>query len=219
MHMALLLAMTMFPAAAGDGAVPVEQEPLHKTIFRNEYVQAFRVRLEPGAKTLMHTHAHDDAAVRLSSATVANERPGEAVSAGEAVVPGMVSCRTNEPIAYTHAVHNVGSSLFDVIDVQVLRRPAGEDAPPAGPPAVENPKMRVYRYELAPGQASSQHAHRRPYVMVAATDMTLRMTSPDGQAMEHAVKAGDLHWIDTPVTHTLVNAGSTNGVIVEFELK
>jgi mannose-6-phosphate isomerase-like protein (cupin superfamily) len=45
------------------------------------------------------------------------------------------------------------------------------------------------------------------------------MTSPGGAAMAYPVKAGDLHWVDTAVTHTLVNDGPETGVMVEIELK
>ena len=79
--------------------------------------------------------------------------------------------------------------------------------------------MRVYRYELAPGAASASHTHARPYLLVGATDMNLRMTSPDGRSMAHPVKAGDLHWVAAAVTHTLVNDGPDKGVLVEIELK
>ena len=79
--------------------------------------------------------------------------------------------------------------------------------------------MRVYRWELAPGAPSPQHTHARPYVVIAATDPSLRMTAPDGQTMAHAVKADDLHWVDVPVTHTLQNDGAEKGVLVEIELK
>ena len=49
--------------------------------------------------------------------------------------------------------------------------------------------------------------------------MKLKMTAPDGQALTHEIKAGDFHWVDVEVTHTLTNDGTTPGEIVEFELK
>ena len=202
-----------------DAVVPVEDEPSHKTVFKNDYVQAFRVTLEPGQSTLMHVHAHDDAAVRLSQSRTTQQTLGQPVSKAEDATPGMVSARTNEPSALTHRVSNVGPTVFDVIDVQVLERPPGPEAPAVGPVAAENPKMRVYRYELAPGGASPQHMHSRPYVVIAATPMNLRMTSPDGRSMEHPIQAGDLHWVDAAVTHTLMNQGAEKAVIVEMELK
>jgi quercetin dioxygenase-like cupin family protein len=214
-----VIAFVMALSSSPDTVVPVEEEPHHKTVLKNQYVQVFRVTLEPGEASLMHRHAHDDAAVRLSNATVAADSPGEPMGAPEVVYPGLVSARENEKKPHTHRVHNIGTTPFDVMDVQILSRPDGPAAPPMTAPAAENPQMRVYRYDLGPGAASAQHTHARPYLIVAATDMNLRMSSPDGGSMAHPVKAGDFHWIETAVTHTLVNEGPMDGVVVEFELK
>jgi quercetin dioxygenase-like cupin family protein len=119
----------------------------------------------------------------------------------------------------THKVINAGETDFDVLDVEALRRSDGPHGKPIGPVAAENASMRAYRYELAPGESSPQHAHERPYLIVAATPMELKMTSPDGQSSSHPVKPGDLHWIDQKVTHTLTNNGKGKAVIVEVELK
>src|SRR4029077_11999087 len=89
-----------------EQAVPVENEPNHKTVFQNDYVQAFRVTLQPGQSTLMHVHAHDDAAVRLSRSKTTQQTLGQPVSKAEDASPGMVSARTNEPHSLTHQVNN-----------------------------------------------------------------------------------------------------------------
>ena len=218
----LLVSLTLFLLAMPflqDRAVPVEDEPNHKTVFKNDYIQAFRVTLEPGKSTLFHIHSHDDVAVRLSKATVTSETLGQAVGAPENTEPGVVSARSNELTALTHRVHNIGNTVFDVIDVQILKRPEGPESAAIIPPAAGNAKMRLYRYELAPGAATPQHTHTRPYLVLAATDINLRMTSPDGDSMEHPVKAGDIHWVDSAVTHTLMNRGTAKAVLVEIELK
>lgn len=202
-----------------DAPVPVEQAPDHRTVFKNDYVQAFRVTLEPGQATVMHTHARNDVAVRLSSATVAQQRLGEPTQPAETVEPGIVSARDNETANLTHRVTNVGKTVFDVIDVQILTRPPGDPAEAVVPPAAENPTMRGYRYELAPGASTAPHAHARPYVIVAATDMELRMTAPDGSSMDHSINTGDLHWVDARVTHVLTNRGKQKAVLIEIELK
>jgi len=63
------------------------------------------------------------------------------------------------------------------------------------------------------------HAHDRPYLIIAATPLMLKMTDPEGKSFTHEVKAGDIHWIDAKVTHSLTNEGKTAGEIVEIELK
>jgi hypothetical protein len=200
--------------------VPVEEEPRHKTVLLNEYVQAFRVTLEPGESTLMHIHAHADAAVRLSTAKVAQQTPGQPLGAPEEKETGFCSARENEPTPLVHRVENVGKTVFDVLDVQVLARPEGPATAALSLPSAENARMRVYRYDLSPnGGSSTQHSHARPYLIVAATDVDLRMTAPDGKAFEHPIKSGDMHWVDTAVTHTLTNKGDRPGILVEIELK
>jgi quercetin dioxygenase-like cupin family protein len=213
------LCIIVSAAALPQGAVPVEEEPYHRTVFKNDYVQAFRVTLEPGRSTGMHTHARDDVAVRLSNATTAAENLGEPVGPPQHGDPGLVSARDNGAKPITHRVHNVGTTVYDVVDVQILSRPAGPPAPAISPPAAENASMRVYRYELGPGVETARHTHARPYVILVATDADLRMTSPEGASMEHAVKAGDIHWAESPVTHTLANRGSDTAILVEIELK
>jgi quercetin dioxygenase-like cupin family protein len=219
LRIVLMLVVVAITCGAQNVAVPVEAEPHHKTVLKNAYVQVFRVDLAPGESTQMHTHAHDDAAVRFSNATVAANKSGEPLGAPEPVSPGQVSARDNAAKPYTHRVHNIGSTVFDVMDVQILSRPRGPASEPIDKPAAENASMRVYRYELAPGESSSKHTHKRPYLIVAATDMSLRMSSPDSQSMELPLKTGDLHWVETTVTHTLTNSGNDKAILVEFELK
>jgi mannose-6-phosphate isomerase-like protein (cupin superfamily) len=63
------------------------------------------------------------------------------------------------------------------------------------------------------------HTHTRPYLLVAITKMPLKMTAPDGQFASHEVQAGDFHWVDAKVRHSLTNEGATPGQIIEIELK
>lgn len=219
MRILLLAAIFATVAYAQEAPVPVEQEPNHPTVLKNDYIQVFRVTLPPGKSSLMHTHARNDAALRLTESVVTVDVPGHQTSAPELQHPGGVSARTNEGHPFTHRVNNVGTTLFDVLDIQILKRPDGPQVEAITDPAAENPSMRVYRYELAPGKSSPQHTHQRPYLIVAGTDMNLKMTSEDGKSAAHPVKRGDIHWIETKVTHTLTNEGQTSGVIAEIELK
>ncbi len=219
LRLAWLLALVAAAGLSDDAAVPVEQEPHHRSVFHNEYLEAFRVTVEPGQSTLMHEHVHDDGAVRLSDATVTNETPGKPPGAPETARPGYVTARDTGTHPLTHRVSNVGTTVFEVVDVEALGRPPGPPAEPIAKPEAENPSMRIYRYELAPGASTATHTHRRPYLLVAATDVNLLMSSPDGRSMQHPVKAGDMHWVDTQVTHSLGNRGEARAILVEFELK
>jgi hypothetical protein len=47
-NIVLSVAVVAAMASAQEKAVPVEEEPHHKTVLKNDYVQAFHVTLAPG---------------------------------------------------------------------------------------------------------------------------------------------------------------------------
>jgi quercetin dioxygenase-like cupin family protein len=199
--------------------VPVDQEPHHKVVLKNDYVEVLHVTLGVDERTLYHTHMHDRAAIELSNTSISQQKVGDAEDAPGATKPGEVSVGAARAGGYSHRVHNVGPEVFDVVDVEFLQRPEKPSSATAGAMAGENPSARAYRWELAPGAKTPEHTHHRPYLIVAATPMQLKMTAPDGQSRAETVKAGDFHWVDAQVTHTLSNEGATAGTIVELELK
>jgi beta-alanine degradation protein BauB len=199
--------------------VPVEQEPLHHVVLKNQSIVVMHLVLPAGQRTLYHTHQHDRVAVNLSSTPITQQKLGEPEGAPTPNSPGTFSAITLEGTEYTHRVHNVGTEPFDVVDVEILDRPGTASAATAAPVAAENPSARIYNWPLAPGATSAMHTHARPYLILAITDLTLKMAGPDGQTMTHEVKRGEFHWVDAKITHSLTNAGTTNGQIVEIELK
>ena len=205
-------------SAAQQSPVPVEEEPHHQLVLRNDSVMVMRVKLLPGESTLLHTHLHDRVAVDLSDATITFQKLGQPESAPELTKPGNVAASESKG-AYTHVVHNAGKSVFEVLDVELLQRPTSAASPAAGKVEAENPSARVYKWTLAPGATSAMHTHERPYLIIAATPLMLKMTDPDGKSFSHEVKAGDVHWVDAKVTHSLANEGTAVGTIVEIELK
>ena len=199
--------------------VPVEQEPHHHVVLKNDSVLVMRVTLPAGETTLYHTHSNDRAAVHLTANTVSFQLPDQAESPTQESEIGEISASARQGKPYTHRVHNIGLGTFEVIDVEFLQRPKDASSKPAAAVAAENPSARIYNWKLAPGSSSAQHTHARPYLIIAARAMPLTMTAPDGKSLSEEVKPGDFHWIDSKVTHTLTNDGGFEGQIVEIELK
>ena len=210
--------MCAYISLSQEGPVPVEREPRHHVVLQNESVLVLHVTIAPGETTLYHIHSHDRAVVYLSNSTITQQKLGEPEGPHETTKSGEVSALAlATPL--THRVKNVSATPFDVIDVEFLAPPQSSSTPAAAPVAAENPSARVYRWTLAPGAVSAMHTHERPYLIIATTTMMLKMMSPDGKTFTHEIKAGDFHWVDTIVTHALANEGSTEGQIVEVELK
>ena len=216
-----LVFLTLFATqeTSAPAPVPVEQEPHHHLLLKNDSLLVLRVTLQPGERSLYHVHSVDDVAVWLGHSSAAQQLPNEPESAPVEQKPGNISLRTLHETPFTHRVHNLGPGLFDVLDVELLQRPEHPSTGAAGPVAGENPSARVYKWTLAPGGVTPMHTHERPYLIVAATGFNLKMASPDGQSLTHEIKPADFHWVTTKVTHTLANAGTGEGQIIEIELK
>ncbi|MGA2966567.1 MAG: hypothetical protein ABSD64_10165 [Terriglobales bacterium] len=213
-----LVLMLSILVTAQQSPVPVEEEPHHHLLLKNDSVIVLRAELVPGESMLFHTHLYDQVAIALSNTTITRQKLGEPESAPEATKPGDVAVLAlNGP--YTHVIHNVGNAVFEALDVELLHRPTNASGPAAAKVEAENPSARVYKWTLAPGATSAMHTHERPYLIISATPLVLKMTDPEGKSLTHEVKAGDVHWVDAKVTHSLTNEGTTVGQIVEIELK
>ena len=220
-YSALIFCLSLLLAVQEASApVPVENEPLHHVVLKNESVVVIHLTLPPGERTLFHTHTHDRVAIPLSSTAITQQVLNEKEGPPSRSDPGAFSALALAGSSYTHRVHNVGSVPYDVLDVELLERPRTPSPPAAAAVfAAENPSARIYNWVLAPGATSAMHTHVRPYLIVATTGFTLKMTTPDGQSLTHELKRGDFRWVDTKVAHTLGNAGSAEGQVLEVELK
>ena len=196
-----IVLLTLFAAqeSSAPAPVPVEEEPHHHLLLKNDNLLVMRVTLQPGESSLYHVHSVDDVAVWLGNTSAAQQLPNEPESAPVEQKPGNISLRTLRETPFTHRVHNVGKGLFDVLDVEILQRPEHPSSAVAGPVAGENPSARVYKWTLAPGAVTPMHTHERPYLIVAATGFNLKMTAPDGQSATHEIKPGDFHWVTSKV--------------------
>ena len=82
---------------------------------------------------------------------------------------------------------------------------------------LDNPRVRVLEYSLAPGQVEPMHSHGS-FVVRFLGDARIRATTPDGQSTESAVARGDVGWRD-PFAHTVQNVGKTPVEAVLVEVK
>ena len=216
-----IILLTVFASqeSSAPAPVPVEQEPHHKLLLQNEKMLVLRVTLQPGEWSQYHIHSVDDVAVWIGHCSASQQLLNQPESAPVEQMPGNISLRTLRETPLTHRVHNAGTGIFDVLDVELLQRPEHPSTGAAGPVAGENPSARVYKWKITPGGVTPMHTHDRPYLIVGATGFDLKMTAPDGQSVTHEIKPGDFHWVTTKVTHTLANAGTGEGQIIEIELK
>lgn len=84
---------------------------------------------------------------------------------------------------------------------------------------VDDARVRVTRFDFAPGAQTGWHEHGYDYVITAVTDCTMRLEEPDGQTRTVTVAAGEAYRRDKGVKHNVINAGNAPMSFVEVELK
>lgn len=84
---------------------------------------------------------------------------------------------------------------------------------------VDDNRVRVTRFEFAPGDETGWHQHAYDYVITAVTDCQMRLDEPGSGGRNVLVPAGDAYRRHKGVEHNVINAGERHMAFVEVELK
>jgi beta-alanine degradation protein BauB len=101
--------------------------------------------------------------------------------------------------------------------------PDQRDAMTARPPCtatllVEDARVRVTRFDFAPGEATGWHRHAHDYVITAITDCSMLLVEPGGGTRRVLVPAGSAYRRKEGVEHDVINDGPAPMSFVEVEL-
>jgi quercetin dioxygenase-like cupin family protein len=84
---------------------------------------------------------------------------------------------------------------------------------------VDDDRVRVTRFEFAPGAETGWHRHGMDYVITAVTDCHMLLEEPGGGTRKVLVPAGTAYRKQEGVEHNVVNDGALAMIFVEIELK
>ncbi|MFO1207674.1 MAG: cupin domain-containing protein [Amaricoccus sp.] len=86
-------------------------------------------------------------------------------------------------------------------------------------PLVEDARVRVTRYDFAPGAETGWHRHEFDYVVTTLTPCAFLLEEPGGGERRVDMAAGAAYARPAGVEHNVVNAGAAPMAFVEVELK
>ena len=84
---------------------------------------------------------------------------------------------------------------------------------------VDDSRVRVTRFDFAPGAETGWHRHGMDYVITAITDCPMLLEEPGGGVRRVLVPAGTAYRRTEGVEHNVVNDGDVPMRFVEVELK
>lgn len=119
----------------------------------------------------------------------------------------------------------IGAIAGAIVTAAVLtaQTPSAPDAVKVSPQfyrhtGVDNDRVRVVEYQIKPGQHEPLHSHPASVAYVISGG-TLRTTDANGKANIGTLRAGDVHWRDGNVVHSVENVGDTELRALIVELK
>lgn len=84
---------------------------------------------------------------------------------------------------------------------------------------IDDSRVRVTRFDFAPGAETGWHRHEMDYVITTLTDCRMGLEEPGGASREVLIPAGTAYRRDAGVAHNVINAGDAEMSFVEVELK
>ncbi len=218
-----LLTGTFGHAQSPERVVAITAEPDHKVRFDNGKVRLIEAVFPKGRASLFHTHVNDAFFVFFNAAAVGNQMLGEEpVIAKLAAGAAHFTSTANGP--YTHSVSAAGDETVHVSALELMQPPAPKsaDAPqdrfPPFEVVIDNPRGRLYRLKLGPGEATD------PFVRPAATAI---LAISSGRISENVAgrpdrlwdfEPGSFRWIEVSEELAVRNEGSAPIELVEIEV-
>ena len=83
----------------------------------------------------------------------------------------------------------------------------------------DDERVRITRWDFAPGAETGHHRHEYPYVVTYLTDATLKVVDSQGAESMVEMKAGGSYSRPKGVEHNVINAGAAPMAFVEVEIK
>ncbi len=84
---------------------------------------------------------------------------------------------------------------------------------------IDDHRVRVWRYDFAPGAETGWHRHGHDYVITTLTDCHMLLELPEGQTADAFVAAGTVYRRTEGVEHNVINGGDAVMSFIETELK
>ncbi|MEM6904597.1 MAG: cupin domain-containing protein [Pseudomonadota bacterium] len=84
---------------------------------------------------------------------------------------------------------------------------------------VDNDRVRVTRWQFAPGAATGWHVHEMDYVITPVLGQPVDIVDGEGAVTRVEMVPGQSYFREAGVAHDVINAGLGDLVFVETEIK
>lgn len=219
----VFFALLLFALMEGKSCLaqlPVRDEPSHHRVLENKWLRILDVRIEPGDTTLYHYHSTPSVIVFFTKTALGTRIQGESPVIGYTQIGGMTFAAFGERPVF-HQVWNNDTSLFHVMDIELLGPTPEKDKPPFDEPGFfpdwQEKLVNTYRIPLKPSQTISKQPAENPLLLICFKGMGEFQLDADPHPI--SLTAGKYVWIERKKSFRLKDHSEKGSGYVLLELK
>ena len=202
--------------------VAVSKEPRHHVVFENDKVRILNVLLPPGDTTQYHVHSLPSVFISLSKTNTSWQRINEQPVASLSVAGYIWFENLNPPHVKIHRVWNNDTSVYHVMDVELLAKDSGFTLKPLNIEhlhlLIDTPWVRTYTIKLAKNEQAIIKEQQSNFILVAINDATINLNE-NGKESRSIIKSGKFYWIKTNDKFSVISLGDTPANFALLEIK
>ncbi|MES1219720.1 MAG: hypothetical protein ABUT20_29740 [Bacteroidota bacterium] len=203
--------------------VPVSKEPRHHPVFENRKVRILNVLLPPGDTTQYHVHTTPSVFIMLSrtrtGSQLLNQQPG---ASGLPDVGNVFFENLSAPHIRIHRVWNMDTSVFHVMDIELLSKDTGFIQKPLQAKHLslktDTAWARIYKIELGKNDGLSINENKRNLILVSLKDSNTSLRINGKESASHLV-TGNYFWINAGDKFSLKNSDAPLAGFALIEVK
>ncbi|MEO6219987.1 MAG: hypothetical protein ABIO81_06130 [Ginsengibacter sp.] len=212
MQILILSCIYLFITINIQAQVPVSKEPRHHLVFENNKVRILNVLVLPGDTTQYHVHSTPSVFIPFTKTRTGSQRINEQPEYGTSVAGNVWFEDLSEPHIKIHRVWNVDTSVFHVMDIELLKKETRFISnPPAIPHAhiqIDTPFARTYIIKLAKNEELNIKEQTCDFILVAINDSEIKMIE-NGKESRTFIESGQYYWINANDNFLIFNRGNT----------
>lgn len=202
--------------------VAVSKEPRHHVVFENDKVRILNVLLPPGDTTQYHVHSLPSVFISLSKTNTSWQRINEQPVASISVAGYIWFENLNPPHIKIHRVWNNDTSVYHVMDVELLAKDSGFSLKPLTIEhlhlLVDTPWVRIYTIKLAKNEQVTIKEQQSNFILVAINDATINLNE-NGKESRSVIKCGQFYWIKANDKFSVISLSDTPANFALLEIK
>lgn len=198
MRSAITLMLYVLLVSNAKAQVPVSQEPRHHPVFENDKVRLLNVLLPPGDTTQYHVHSTPSVFIMFTATRTGSQRIHEQPEPGISGSGQVWFEDLSEPHIKVHRVWNADTSVFHVMDIELLAKEASFVANPQpiqhAQLQIDTPWATVYKVHLEKNEELNLRDLVSDYALVTIDSAEVKATQ-NGKALDTFIEPGQFYWI------------------------